>query len=111
MKDRSAIYYFSIMVPIWGLTIIIIGLGPLKLLGIPTDQSLSEYPVWLGILHLVISGVGGMVVAIFVANRIVAKFISKEAMIKIINKNILSSSPFYGLIMRDIDKIYKKKDT
>jgi uncharacterized membrane protein YphA (DoxX/SURF4 family) len=85
--------------------------GLLKLLEILTDKSYPEsFPVWLAIIISIISVVGGMLVAIFLANRIAAKFISKENMIKIINKNILPFSPFYDLILRNIDRIYKKKD-
>jgi hypothetical protein len=110
LKDRIAIYYF-IFFPVWLLAASIIFLGPPKLLGIPTDQSLPEFPVWLGILLLIVAVVGGMVVAMLITNRIASKFISRDAIIKAINKNILHRSPFYGLIIRDIDKIYKKKDT
>ncbi len=85
---------------------------PLKLLGIPPDKPLSEFiPMWFSILYVIIAMVGTMAVAILLTNRIAATFISKEAMIKIINENILSSSsPFYALIIRDIEKIYQKKD-
>jgi len=111
LKNRSAIYYYSILVPIWYLAFVIISVVPLKLLGIPLEQPLQEsLPVWLGILYLIIAIVGAMVVAILLTNRIAAKFMSKEAMIKIINKNILPYSPFYALIIRNIEKIYQEKD-
>jgi hypothetical protein len=110
LKNRSTIYYYFIWFPIWGLAITVIFLGPLKLLGISTVQPFSEFPIWLAILHLIVAIVGGMVVALLLANRIASRLISKDTMIKIISKNILPYSPFYGLIIRDIDRIYKKKD-
>jgi len=110
LKYKRIIYYL-ILFSVWSLAFIVISVVPLKLLGIHFDQPLPEsFPVWLGLLYLIIAIVGAMVVAILLANRIAAKFMSKEAMIKIINKNILSCSPFYALIIRNIEKIYQKKD-
>jgi hypothetical protein len=53
----------------------------------------------------------GVAVATFLSHRIAAKFLPKDTMTKIVNKNIRSPSRLYDLITRDIDKIYKKKDT
>jgi glucan phosphoethanolaminetransferase (alkaline phosphatase superfamily) len=112
LKNRSAIYYYSALFPIWMIAFTIIFLLPIKLMKIPPEQPLIEYcPLWLSTLLLIIALVVGMIVAIFLANRISAKFISKDDMIKIINKNIRPYSPFYSLIIRDVDKVYKKKDT
>jgi uncharacterized membrane protein YphA (DoxX/SURF4 family) len=96
--------------PIWGLAITVIFLGPLKLLGISTVQPFPEFPFWLAILLLIVAIVGGMVIALPLANRIASRFLSKDTMIKIVNKNIFPYFPLYGLIMRDIDRIYGKKD-
>ena len=110
MKYRSTGYYV-ILWCVWALAFIGIFVVSLRLVGVAFDWPRSEsLPVWLGILYLIIAVVGALVVAVLVANRIAAKFMSKEAMIEIINKNFDSSSPFYGLIVRDIEKIYQKKD-
>lgn len=105
--------YYLINFSIWMLGFIIISIVPLKLLGIPFDKLSSESsPFWLGMLYIVIAIVGSWFFAILLTNRIASKFMSKEAIVKIIKKNFLSSSsPFYSLIIKDLDRIYRKKDT
>ena len=90
---------------------IIISIAPLILLGIPIDQPPPEsFPRWLEILYIVITLLVSMIVATLLTNRIASKFMSKEAMVRIISKNFLITSPFYSLIIKDIDRIYRKKE-
>jgi len=108
----KSFYYYLILFSIWMLAWLISSIVPLKLLGVPLDHPASEIsPFWLDMLYIAITLLVSMVIAMLLTNRIASKFMSKEAMIKIIKENFLITSPFYSLIMKDVDRIYQKKDT